>query len=141
VTSLAWLSGGSGFISGGLDRKIIQWVCWLFLWHVPSHFFADYYLCTQDADGTLHENWGETPIRVTDLAITPDLTRLVTVGMYYHPNLPPTGDSPQPTRNNGDAASISSGENGVLVNGSKGPDNRMIVYDLLTKQTESCVEI
>lgn len=26
VTSLAWLPDGSGFISGGLDRKIIHWV-------------------------------------------------------------------------------------------------------------------
>ena len=27
VTALAWLPDGSGFISGGLDRKIILWVC------------------------------------------------------------------------------------------------------------------
>lgn len=27
VTSLSWLSDGSGFISAGLDRKIIIWVC------------------------------------------------------------------------------------------------------------------
>lgn len=27
VTSLAWLPDGTGFISGGLDRKIIHWVC------------------------------------------------------------------------------------------------------------------
>lgn len=26
VTSLAWLPDGTGFISGGLDRKIILWV-------------------------------------------------------------------------------------------------------------------
>ena len=26
VTSLAWLPDGSGFISGGLDRKIFLWV-------------------------------------------------------------------------------------------------------------------
>ena len=26
VTALAWLPDGSGFISGGLDRKIILWV-------------------------------------------------------------------------------------------------------------------
>ncbi|KAF8236247.1 WD40 repeat-like protein [Tricholoma matsutake] len=114
VTSLAWLSDGSGFISGGLDRKIIHW----------------------DADGTLHDNWGVTPIRVTDLAITPDLTRLVTIGMY--PSPPPTGDSHQPTRNNSDSVSLG---NGVLVNGSKGSDNRMIVYDLFTKQTESSVRL
>jgi hypothetical protein len=90
-------------------------------------------------DGTLLDNWGATPIRVTDLAITPDLTRLVTVGMYYNPTLPSVDDSPQPTRNNTDSASVGSGGNGVLVNGSKGSDNRMIVYDLITKQTESCV--
>jgi WD repeat-containing protein 26 len=89
----------------------------------------------------LYDNWGPTPIRVTDLAITPDLTRLVTVGMYYHPSLPPSGDSPQPNRNNSDSASLGSGGNGLLVNGSKGSDTRMIVYDLLTKQTESCVQI
>ncbi|KAF8226747.1 WD40 repeat-like protein [Tricholoma matsutake] len=116
VTSLVWLSDGSGFISGGLDRKIIHW----------------------GADGTLHDNWGVTPIRVTDLAITPDLTRLVTIGMYYHPSPPPTGDSPQPARNNSDSVSLG---NGVLVNGSKGSDNSMIVYDLFTKQTESSVRL
>lgn len=27
VTGLAWLPDGIGFISAGLDRKIILWVC------------------------------------------------------------------------------------------------------------------
>ena len=27
VTSLVWLPDGTGFISGGLDKKIIFWVC------------------------------------------------------------------------------------------------------------------
>ena len=33
VTALAWLPNGSGFISGGLDRKIMLWVR-----HFPSPF-------------------------------------------------------------------------------------------------------
>jgi hypothetical protein len=95
----------------------------------------DIFVHTQAADGTVHDNWGVIPIRVTDLAITPDLTRLVTVGMYSHPSLLPVRDASQPAWNNGDTASPNSG---VPVNG---PNHRMIVYDLMTKQVESYVEL
>ncbi|KIM79679.1 hypothetical protein PILCRDRAFT_74055 [Piloderma croceum F 1598] len=61
VAALSWLPDGSGFISGGLDRRIILW----------------------DAEGNFKDSWGETAIRVTDLAITPDLTRVVAVGIHY----------------------------------------------------------
>lgn len=104
---------------------------------MPSFADDPIFVRTQAADGTVHDNWGVIPIRVTDLAITPDLTRLVTVGMYYHPSLLPVSDASQPTRNNGDTASLSSGGNGAPVNGH---NNRMIVYDLSTKQAESYVE-
>lgn len=90
VTALVWLPDGSGFISGGLDRKIILWVSvspdamdsvrWLKLWY-------------QDADGKQRDSWGRTPIRVTDLAITPDFTRLVAIGMYDAP-APPAATPP-----------------------------------------------
>ncbi|KAI0934659.1 hypothetical protein AcV5_006428 [Taiwanofungus camphoratus] len=106
VTALVWLPDGSGFISGGLDRKIILW----------------------DADGKQCDTWGQTPIRVTDLVITPDSTRLVAVGMYDVPGTPsptpPEGGTPP-----GAAAAARSSE------------TRVIVYDLATKQPETMIQL
>ncbi|KAH9930616.1 WD40 repeat-like protein [Fomitopsis serialis] len=106
VTALAWLPDGSGFISGGLDRKIILW----------------------DADGKQRDSWGQTPIRVTDLTVTPDFTRLVAVGMYDVPtNVPgPTATPP---------------ENGNQPGAGRTAENRVIVYDLLTKQPQLFIPV
>ncbi|KAI0724985.1 WD40 repeat-like protein [Fomitopsis betulina] len=106
VTALAWLPDGSGFISGGLDRKIIHW----------------------DADGKQRDSWGQSPIRVTDLTVTPDFTRLVAVGMYDAPaNVP------------GPAAAAS--ENGNQSGAGRSSENRVIVYDLVTKQPQSFIPV
>ncbi len=48
------------------------------------------------------------PIRVTDLAVTPDLTRLVTIGMDRNPSLPDlastrSGTTHEATSNGGDS--------------------------------------
>ena len=69
VTALSWLPDGLGFISGGLDRKIIIW----------------------DADGSVRDAWGATAIRITELALTPDSKYLVAVGMEEEsqPDIPP----------------------------------------------------
>lgn len=77
-------------------------------------------------------------IRVTDLAVTPDFTRLVTIGMEYSP--PPAADA-NPSRGSaqsGDAASVATGGNSVPTNGGK-PANRMVVFDLTSKEIKSCV--
>ncbi|KAF9447666.1 WD40 repeat-like protein [Macrolepiota fuliginosa MF-IS2] len=137
VTALAWLPDGSGFISSALDCKIIHW----------------------NADGKLHESWGMTPIRVTDLAITSDFTRLVTIGMDRNP--PPLESPSRPgvqTSAGGDPATTAgagsagtgtgagasavgavnhSGNNG----GGKNGNNKMIIYDLATKHPEFTVAL
>ncbi|RDB21395.1 WD repeat-containing protein 26 [Hypsizygus marmoreus] len=121
VTALAWLPDGSGFISGGLDRQIFQW----------------------DADGSLRDKWGATAIRVTDLAVTPDFTRLVTVGMHHLPSMSSVGEASGPTRDTqahpGDAAAGSG--NGAGMTGSRSSENRMIIYDLATKQIVSSIRL
>ncbi|KAF9265565.1 WD40 repeat-like protein [Marasmius fiardii PR-910] len=115
VTVLSWLPDGSGFLSAALDRKIIQW----------------------DHTGSSSSNWGATPIRITDLAITPDLTRVVTIGMnqigqYNDPSFtsrrasngtPPnaTGGAPAPT--------------GIKT------ENRMVIYEYPTREVESSIRL
>ncbi|KAF5381032.1 hypothetical protein D9615_004152 [Tricholomella constricta] len=108
VTALAWLPDGSGFISGGLDRDIMHW----------------------DADGNLREKWAATGIRITDLAVTPDFARLVTVGIHQLPVNLDTGRDAQ----SGDAAAAGAAA-------SRASENRMIVYDLATKQIESTIRL
>ncbi|TFK42349.1 WD40-repeat-containing domain protein [Crucibulum laeve] len=111
VTALAWLPGGSGFISGGLDRKIIHW----------------------ETNGQLRESWGTVAIRVTDLAVTPDFTRLIAVGMDVEPVNPPR-NSGQP----GETTNSAAGGNGAPPAKNS---NRMIVFDLSTKETESSIPL
>ncbi|KAI0819085.1 WD40 repeat-like protein [Irpex lacteus] len=107
VSAMVWLPDGSGFISGGLDRKIILW----------------------DADGKQRDSWGRTPIRVTDLAITPDFTKLVAVGMYDVPTPPPPPPSAtvDGTNNAGNAAAAT----------SPPKEFRLAVWDLSTKRLDS----
>jgi hypothetical protein len=74
------------------------------------------------------DSWGITAIRITDLAVTPDSTRLVAVGeSTKDPILPtPRGDSVTTNRNG----------NNHPPNGPRTPEHLMIVYDLTTKQPE-----
>ncbi|KAF8136439.1 WD40 repeat-like protein [Boletus edulis] len=116
VSALVWLPDGSGFMSASLDRKIFS-IPW-------------------DMAGKLRDDWSGVPIRVTDMAVTPDMTRLVTVGMDYIAIPPTMADAsrgvsreptpPPPTSNGNDAAVI----------GSRPSENRMIVYDLKSKAIE-----
>ena len=83
----------------------------------------------QDADGKQRDSWGRTPIRVTDLAITPDFTKLVAVGMYDIPTPPPpapsvTSDGANP---GGAATAIATPPR----------ESRLAVWDLSTKQLET----
>lgn len=71
----------------------------------------------QDAEGRRRDLWGSCPIRVTDLTITPDLTRLVAIGMY----VPPVPASGPP-------------------DGAPGrSENRIIIFDMATRMPEASV--
>ncbi|KAJ3989155.1 WD40 repeat-like protein [Lentinula detonsa] len=119
VTALSWLPDGSGFISGALDRKIIQW----------------------DAEGRKKLSWGLTDIRVTDLAVTPDLSRVVTIGMHV-----PTSSESSSLRgirnsgSSGDGTTNPSG-NTSSMNGITPTKNRFIIYRLSTRQVESSIKL
>jgi WD40 repeat protein len=124
VSALAWVPDGSGFISGSQDRKINLWARHLLSCScLSSELFA--HLAVQGSDGKQRDSWGITAIRIADLAVTPDFTRLVAVGeSVKDPILPtPRGYSVTTNRN---------GDN----NGPRTPEHLMIVYDLTTKQPE-----
>lgn len=87
----------------------------------------------------MRDTWGRTPIRVTDLAITPDFTKLVAIGMYDLPTpLPAAGAQPATEAPGGGTATPPAGATAAAT-GIRQSENRVIVYDLLTKQLETCV--
>jgi len=96
----------------------------------------------QDAEGNQRDSWGMATIRVTDLDVSPNMAKVVAVGIIH---LPPTpnppssaGASPAPgTR--GDSSSQSSQSQPHVPGYSSKAENRMIVYDMITKQTIACV--
>ena len=114
-----------------MDRKIIIWVsrgtCWLNMNCTKSNHSC----LVQDADGKQRDNWGATPIRVTDLVVTPDQTRVIALGMYIHPitaaNTPGAGGD-----HGASGTPPSSNAGGVTLK-----ENKMIVYDFVTKQIEA----
>jgi WD repeat-containing protein 26 len=134
VSALAWVPDGSGFISASQDRKINLWVRYC---HLTTCRLLNCCLCTivQGSDGKLRDSWGITAIRITDLAVTPDFTRLVAVGESardLNPILPPT------TRNDSVVTSAASrnGNNNPSPGVPRTREYLMIVYDLTTKQPE-----
>jgi len=81
-------------------------------------------------------------MRITDLAVTPDFARLVTVGMHHTPIVAPLVDLNQSRGSQaGESTTQPTSSNVVPTNGTRTSDNRMIIYDLVTKQTESYVVI
>ncbi|THH17111.1 hypothetical protein EW146_g3632 [Bondarzewia mesenterica] len=118
VSALAWVPDGSGFISGSQDRKIILW----------------------GADGKQRDSWGITAIRIVDLAVTPDFTRLVVVGESAtgissgNPSPPGRGESTTPPVASGRGAGVHAN-----ANSARKAENRMIVYDLATKRQEMSI--
>ncbi|KAF8163539.1 WD40 repeat-like protein [Crassisporium funariophilum] len=118
VTAISWLPDGSGFISGGLDRNIIIW----------------------DADGKVRDVWGATAIRITDLAVTPDFTHLVAIGMEDPSSIPPVSEATQSRGVQAGEAPSTAGGNVPPPTGSRGT-NRMIVFDLATKQATSSTRL
>ena len=80
----------------------------------------------------MRDGWGRTPIRVTDLMVTPDFTRLVAVGMY---DVPSNVTGPNPQDSSGAGAGGAAGAN------KSTSETRIIIYDLATKQPEMCVRL
>jgi hypothetical protein len=86
-------------------------------------------------EGEPRESWNDMSIRVTDAAVTPDVKRLVAVGTGY--SSPPSSGSltraliresspPPAVATNGNSSSTA----------PRPTENRMIVYDLKTRQVE-----
>ncbi|CAK5265107.1 unnamed protein product [Mycena citricolor] len=96
VTSLVWLPDDSGFLSAGMDFTIISW----------------------SKDGLRSEVWDVLPIRLTRMALTPDLTRLVAIGLREPPVVDSRGE----------------GDTGTGGNPPPKEEHRMLVYDLATKR-------
>ena len=121
---------GSGFISGSQDRNIILWVRQF----LPAALLYELFVRTtvQGCDGKQRDSWGITTIRITDLAVSPDFTRLVAVGeSVKDPILPiPRGYSVTASTTN------RNGNNNNTPNGPRTPEHLMIVYNLTTKQPE-----
>jgi hypothetical protein len=96
----------------------------------------------QDTEGNQRDSWGMATIRVTDLDVSPNMTKVVAVGIIHLPPTPhpssSTGASPIPgTR--GDSSSQSPQSQSHTPGYSVTAENRMIVYDMTTKQTIACV--
>lgn len=72
VTAVEWLHDGSGFISAGMDSRIIFW----------------------DKQGKQRDAWENVPIRITDIATAPNGSRFIAVGISREPV---NGKPPYPT--------------------------------------------
>jgi hypothetical protein len=137
-----WTSGNSRCIIVAVRRLRVH------IWGVrqKNHplgmsFFRIFISCSaynvqiQDAEGNFRDSWGETAIRVTDLTVTPDLARVVAVGIHYRPPSPSVGALSPDSRPTDTSTSSSGGGNGSTTSTSRKSENCMIVYDLATKQT------
>lgn len=87
----------------------------------------------QDIAGKLRDDWSSVPIRVTDMAVTPDMARLVTVGMDYNAMPSTTTDASRDVSREPTPPPTS---NGNVVNGGRQSENWMIIYDLKSKAIE-----
>ncbi|KAJ7047107.1 WD40 repeat-like protein [Mycena alexandri] len=84
VTALVWLPDNSGFLSAGMDYKIVLW----------------------NTEGQRRDVWGILPVRVAHMVITPDFTRLVAIGMRAPPPVDPRENDPAaPAANGGPTSS------------------------------------
>jgi WD repeat-containing protein 26 len=76
VHALSWLPNDDGFLSGGMDRKVIIWVR-----SFPGFIgISEVQLAIQNKDGTIRDSLSLS-LRIADLAVTPDLSRVVVVGL------------------------------------------------------------
>ena len=82
----------------------------------------------------MRDSWNPTGIRITDLSVTPDFTRIVAVGMEHSPSFPPEPESNQTRGPQADAGAA--GGNGSSSSFSSRVPHRMMVFNFATKQPE-----
>ncbi|KAJ7087763.1 WD40 repeat-like protein [Mycena epipterygia] len=107
VTALAWLPDDSGFLSAGMDFKIILW----------------------STDGQRRDIWGELPVRITHMVLTPDFTRLVAIGMR--------APFPVDPRAEGDAATAGTNGGAPTSNPPPKEEHRLLVFNMASRRNES----
>jgi WD repeat-containing protein 26 len=133
VNGLCWMADGSGFVTGGMDRRIMEWVSGepLILYKADPE--------TQNTRGEMKFMWPPLDIRILELAITPDGSKLVAIGQLAHPTSSTTGEY---TTNVLTHATIIQASGGAMPVPSPGSTNgnstdmerRIVVYDLETRQ-------
>lgn len=81
VGGVAWLPNSAGFFSGGLDGLI---VCWVSAWpHLQISYRSTADIDNfKDLEGNALSGFKTMPYRVTDLALSPDGSRLVAIGEH-----------------------------------------------------------
>lgn len=88
------------------------------------------FLQCQDANGSREDLWMKTSVRVTDLAIAPDLSRMVVVGLdcllSAHTSSAPSVQEVGPTTQQPMA-------------GTSSTENRLIIYSYASRTQEACV--
>ncbi|KAJ7510144.1 WD40 repeat-like protein [Mycena galericulata] len=108
VTAISWLPDDSGFLSAGMDFKVVLW----------------------NTEGQRRETWGMLPVRITQMVVTPDFTRLVAIGML----------APSPTDSRAESDSTIAGANGGTSSSPPPKDqHRLLVYDMASRRNESSV--
>ncbi|KAG9012086.1 hypothetical protein FRB93_002229 [Tulasnella sp. JGI-2019a] len=128
VSACVPLPNGSGYVSGGMDKSIIFW----------------------DREGKLTDEWKSVSMRVLDLAVTPDGTKLVAVTVVDRELGPPssssivgdpygfvplssaTGPNEGPSRSRSNVGM----RNGHTIAQESGSQmrRRVVIYDLTTKE-------
>jgi len=106
VTALIWLPDDSGFFSAGMDFKILLW----------------------NPDGSQRELWTMSPVRVLNMVLTPDCTRLVAIGMK--------APLPMESRTESDSAGAS---RGALASPPPKDEHRLLVFDIASKRNEKSI--
>ncbi|KAJ7582949.1 WD40-repeat-containing domain protein [Mycena floridula] len=115
VGCIAW-SKDDSIILTSAERHIKVWNAKILVW---------------DPDGKRMGTWGLTAIRITDLAVTPDLTRLVTVVVSDAPS----SQSSRRSSSSGTSTGEATGSSAMIAR-----NNHMIVYDFATKQIQTFVD-
>ncbi|KZT57026.1 WD40 repeat-like protein [Calocera cornea HHB12733] len=117
VCSLVWRKDGSGFISGGMDQKVLFW----------------------DKEGKKLDSLDAIPIRMSSVAISPDERWLVVAGMLANP-------SKLLVRAESSISSRSQSQSPRNGNGNQNPafstkHARFTVYDLQTKEEHASIDM
>jgi len=117
VCSIFWRKDGSGFISGGMDQKIIFW----------------------DKDGKKLDTLEATPIRMSSIVISPDERWLVVAGQLANPSkvLSRTASSASSHSHSQSPRNGTNNQNPALTP----KQTRFTVYDLKTKQEHASVDM